>query len=85
MIRVTKDGFVWLDVSDKAKEIFNSGLFELFILHEDESESLVQPTPEGWMEMDTAMANGLKIAVEVGRLTPEHTVSLVKEFFKPHN
>lgn len=26
----TKEGFIWLDVTDKAKKIFDSGAFELF-------------------------------------------------------
>jgi len=58
------DGFVWLIVTEKAKEVFNSGLFELFILHEDDSESLV----EDFEQLNEAMANGLIIAIEVGHL-----------------
>ena len=56
--------FVWLIVTEKAKEVFNSGLFELFILHEDDSESLV----EDFEQLNEAMANGLIIAIEVGHL-----------------
>lgn len=32
------DDFVWLVVTDKAKEIFNSGLFELFVVTDDGGE-----------------------------------------------
>ena len=37
----TKDNFLFGDVTSKAKDIFNSGLFELYQLHYDESESLI--------------------------------------------
>lgn len=32
------DGFVWFIVTDKAKEVFNSGLFELFVVTDDGGE-----------------------------------------------
>jgi hypothetical protein len=64
-MKVTADGFVWLLVNDKAKDIWNNGLFELFILHEDDSESLV----ESWEQLDEALANGLSIGIEVGHLS----------------
>lgn len=58
------EGFVWLLVTDKAKKIYKSGLFELYILH-DESESLV----EGFTQLSEALENGLDIGIEVGHLT----------------
>ena len=64
-MKVTADGFVWLLVNDKAKEIWNNGLFELFILHEDDSESLV----ESWEQLDESLANALSIGIEVGHLS----------------
>jgi hypothetical protein len=59
------DGFVWLIVTNKAKEIYLNGLFELYILHDDESESLV----EGFTQLNEALENGLDIGIEVGYLT----------------
>jgi len=59
-------GFVWLLVTNKAKEIYLNGLFELYILHNDESESLV----EGFTQLSEALENGLDIGIEVGKLTP---------------
>jgi hypothetical protein len=61
-MKKTADGFVWLLVTDKAKEIWNSGLFTLFILYEDDSESLI----EDFDDLDNALANGLSIGIEVG-------------------
>jgi hypothetical protein len=64
-IRVTKnDSFVWLLVSDKAKEIFASGLFALYVLYDDDSESLI----DYYSQLDNALANGLSIGIEVGFL-----------------
>jgi len=61
-IKITDDGFVWLLVTDKAKEIFISGLFPLYELHDDSSESLI----EGFDQLNEALANGLNIGIEVG-------------------
>lgn len=60
------NGFVWLLVTDVAKEIYLNGLFELYILHdESESESLV----EGFTQLSEALEEGLDIGIEVGHLT----------------
>ena len=61
---VFKDGFVWLDVTHKAKEIFSSGLFELYVLYDDESEGLVESIDE----INEALELGLTIAIEGGHL-----------------
>jgi len=58
-------GFVWLLVTDKAKEIYQSGLFELYILHDDDSESLV----EEFFQLNEALEDGLDIGISVGQLT----------------
>lgn len=64
-IKVTeRDSFVWLLVSEKAKEIYNSGLFALYVLYDDDSETLV----EEYEQLDDALANGLTIGIEVGFL-----------------
>lgn len=64
-IKVTeRDSFVWLLVSEKAKDIYNSGLFALYILYDDESETLV----EEYEQLDDALEKGLTIGIEVGFL-----------------
>jgi hypothetical protein len=64
-IRVTKnDSFVWLLVSEKAKEIFASGLFALYVLYDDDSEALI----DDYEQLNDALANGLSIGIEVGFL-----------------
>lgn len=63
-MKVTADGFVWLLVTEKAKEIFNNGLFSLFVLYDDDSESLI----EEFEDLNKALENGLSIGVEVGHL-----------------
>ena len=54
--------FVWLLVTEKAKKVFNSGLFDLYALYEDESESLI----ESMEVLNKALENGLEIGIEVG-------------------
>ena len=61
-IKVETEGFVWLLVTEKAKEVFLSGLFELYILYSDDSESKI----EGFGELVDALDNGLDIGIEVG-------------------
>lgn len=54
-------GFVWLLVTDKAKEIYQSGTFDLYVLHNDSSESLV----ESYAQINDAQECGLEIGIEV--------------------
>jgi hypothetical protein len=58
------DGFVWLLVTEKAKEIFIGGLFDLYILYSDDSESKV----EGFGQLVEAIDNGLEIGIGGGYL-----------------
>jgi hypothetical protein len=58
-------GFVWFLVTDIAKEVYQSGLFLLYVLHNDDSESLV----ENYFELNRALENGEEIGIEVGHLT----------------
>lgn len=62
-LKLTKeDNFVWLLVTEKAKEVFASGLFSLYVLHNDDSESLV----EKYADINDALEWGLEIGIEVG-------------------
>jgi hypothetical protein len=56
------EGFVWFIVTNKAKEIFKSGLFELYALYDNGSEGLIT-TEEN---LDQALKIGLKIGIEGG-------------------
>ena len=58
------DGFVWLLITDKAKEVFNSEVFDVYVLHDDGSESLC----ERESDIDNASDVGLDLAIEVGHL-----------------
>ena len=55
------NGFVWSVVTDKAKEIFSAELFELYTLHDDGSEALI----ETFEDLNAALGSGLDI--EIGR------------------
>lgn len=59
------DGFVWLIVTHKAREVWDADLFELFIIFDDGSEASVY----GY-GIDTALEmvekHGLEIGIEVG-------------------
>ena len=67
-IRNTReDQFVWLIVTEKAKEIFTTGLFDLYILYSDDSESLV----EGFGQLIEAIEDGQEIGIEVGFISDD--------------
>jgi hypothetical protein len=66
MKKIVND-FIWLIVTDKAKEIFSSELFELYTLHDDGSEALI----ETFEDLNVALGNGLDIGIEVGRIATQ--------------
>lgn len=62
MTTTTEDGFVYLIVNDKAKEIFSSGVFELYGLYANGSESLI----ESEEHLSNVIADGCEIGIEIG-------------------
>jgi len=64
-MRVMNDGFVYKVVNgEKAKDIFALGLFELYILWDDDSESLI----DTHNELNDALEKGYEIGIEVGNI-----------------
>lgn len=64
-MKITKDGFVWLTVNaDKATEIWQKEVFNLFILYDDDSEGLI----ESEIQLANAIACGMQIGIEVGQI-----------------
>lgn len=62
MTTTTSDGFVYLILNDKAKEILSSGLFELYALYSDGSESLIESSEH----LNEVLADGCEIGIEIG-------------------
>lgn len=59
------DGFVWFVVTDKARELWETNLFELFIVFDDGSEASVYGYGiDAAIEM--AEKDGVDIAIEGG-------------------
>ena len=58
------EGFVWLVVTDKAKEVWDSDLFELYALYPDGSESLIDDIED----LQVCLEFGLDIGIEVGKI-----------------
>jgi hypothetical protein len=63
-MKITKDNFVWLIVTDNAEEIWDKEVFDLYILYDDDSESLV----ENYKQLILAINEGFDIGIEVGHL-----------------
>lgn len=68
MIKVTDDNFVWCIVTEKAHRLFT--FMELYELHEDNSESLI----ETHKELMEAIERGNDIAIEGGWLEMSRTI-----------
>lgn len=66
MKKIVND-FIWLIVTDKAKEIFNADLFQIYTLHDDGTEALI----ETFEDLNEALGNGLDIGIEVGRIATQ--------------
>ena len=78
-MKVTNDGFVWKLVDgDRAKDIFALGLFELYLIHYDDSESLI----ETYVELNNAIENGSEIGIEVGYIGVEQLINATYESSK---
>lgn len=58
------NGFVWLLVTYKAREVMQSGLFDVYALYDDGSESLCV----NQQDITSALDDGLELAIEVGHL-----------------
>ena len=64
MIKVTKDNFVWKIVTHKAKDILASGIFELYVLYDDDTEGLI----EDLEDLNLALNEDRDIGIEVGQI-----------------
>ena len=64
-MKVMNDGFIYKLVSgEKAKDIFALGLFELYVVYNDDSESQI----ESQKDLDEALENGYDIGIAVGNI-----------------
>ena len=63
MIKVTQDDFVWKVLTEsQAKFIFISGIFELYLLFDDGTDTLVESIDEIYV----AAKEGAQLVIEVG-------------------
>lgn len=65
-MKITKDGFIWKNVSEIAKDLWNTGTVALYEVREDDSESIV----DSYEELLLLLEHG-EVYMEVGRLS-EH-------------
>ena len=62
-IRINKsDNFVWKIVTDQAIDLFNTGLFQMYALHDDDTESLIHDIKDLWYYL----VDDVDIGIEVG-------------------
>lgn len=66
---IIRNEFVWLPITNKAKEVFASQLFDVYKLYDDGSEGLC----ESYADINDALEMGIELAIEVGsfKSTPQ--------------
>lgn len=86
-IKICKDGFVWR-VLEKwvATDLWMLNVIELYVLHDDDSESLITGSVgEGCAMIRDAFNNGEQVGIEVGYISPIEALNLVeKEVIEAH-
>ena len=70
-VKTDKGVFIFLLVANKAKEVYTSGLFEIFKLYDDDSEALV----ESMEDLNDSLEKGMDIGISVGEVTHRDTVT----------
>jgi predicted nucleic acid-binding protein len=66
-MKITKDNFVWkLVTEEQAEFIFSLDLFDLYELHDDDSETLI----EAFDEIKNIFITNGKVGIEVGFIKP---------------
>jgi hypothetical protein len=75
------DGYVWIDVSDKAQEIFDSNLFELQAvwLLEGEEDVLMRIPIESNYELNYALTSNKKVCIYAGRLLDSISLGFITQ------
>lgn len=63
-IKIMEDGFVWLIVTDSAKELWSSGALTIYRLYHDGTEARI----ESYDDINAALENGEDIGVEIAPL-----------------
>jgi hypothetical protein len=61
-MQIIRNGFIWFDVTKKAREIYESGAFDLYALYEGGTESLID-SPE---DLKVCLDFGLDIVIRIG-------------------
>lgn len=61
---IIRDNMIWLDITDKAEDVYASNLFACYVLYEDGSEALIETIKD----LQCQLHFNRTIAIEVGIL-----------------
>lgn len=70
------DGFIWLDVTDKAVEVYATGLFPLYNVWNSGSHTFRIPI-EDIIDLDYALNNKSMVCIEVGNIKEGKSLDFV--------
>lgn len=65
----SSDGMTWMDVTDKAKEVFNAGLFRLYEFYEN-GETTVRIPIESHEHLNMVLNADRSVVIKVGQGRP---------------
>lgn len=72
----SKEGFIWLDITEDANKIFFSNLFSLFLVWQKEGNTFRIPITDE-MDLDYAVQVGGKICIEIGSANGSDKIEFV--------
>lgn len=72
----SKEGFIWLDVTEDANKIFFCNLFNLFLVWEKDGNTFRVPI-EDEIDLDYAIEIGGRICIEIGNSSGSDKIEFV--------
>jgi hypothetical protein len=77
----SQDGYLWMDITDKAQAVFETGLFNLQAVwsKENEEDVLMRMPIDGQEELNIALQLGRSICIYAGRVSESISLGFVTQ------
>jgi len=77
----SQDGYLWMDVSEKAQAVFETGLFNLQAVwtKENEQDALIRMPIDSQEELNIVLQTGKSVCIYVGRVSEPISLGFVTQ------
>lgn len=77
----SQDGYLWMDVTEKAQSVFDTGLFNLQAVwsKENEEDVLMRMPIESQEELNIVLQTGKSVCIYVGRVSESISLGFVTQ------